>query len=116
MASESEVFVNGSYAGRHHGSFTSFKLDLIGAEGFLGAAIWMIVPFLILAFLLWLISLFSKVRFAMGKAITLSFLSGGNFILFIPIGMIFFRLFQYRALTGYLILLIVAINLWFIFT
>jgi predicted membrane protein len=40
--------------------FTSFKLSLIGSEGFLMASIWIVVPFLILAFLLWLLPPWKK--------------------------------------------------------
>lgn len=55
------VVIGGQLFSKSFNGFTSFKLDLIGAEGFLGAAIWMVVPFLILAFLLWLLPPWKKI-------------------------------------------------------
>jgi len=48
------VVIGGQLFSKSFLGFTSFKLSLIGAEGFLMASIWLIVPFFILAFLLWL--------------------------------------------------------------
>jgi Ni/Fe-hydrogenase subunit HybB-like protein len=48
------VVIGGQLFSKSFLGFTSFKLSLIGSEGFLMASIWMIVPFFILAFLLWL--------------------------------------------------------------
>ena len=48
------VVIGGQLFSKSFLGFTSFKLSLIGPEGFLMASIWLIVPFFILAFLLWL--------------------------------------------------------------
>jgi len=47
------VVIGGQLFSKSFLGFTSFKLGLIGAEGSLMAAVWIILPFLILAFLLW---------------------------------------------------------------
>jgi Ni/Fe-hydrogenase subunit HybB-like protein len=48
------VVIGGQLFSKSFLGFTSFKLSLIGPEGFLVASIWLVVPFLILTFLLWL--------------------------------------------------------------
>jgi Ni/Fe-hydrogenase subunit HybB-like protein len=48
------VVIGGQLFSKSFYGFTSFKLSLIGPEGFLMASIWLVVPFLILAFLIWL--------------------------------------------------------------
>ncbi len=48
------VVIGGQLFSKSFLGFTSFKLSLIGSEGFLMASIWLVVPFFILAFLLWL--------------------------------------------------------------
>ena len=48
------VVIGGQLFSKSFLGFTSFKLSLIGTEGFLMASIWLIIPFIILAFLLWL--------------------------------------------------------------
>lgn len=54
------VVIGGQLFSKSFLGFTSFKLDLIGAEGFLMALVWMILPFLILAFFLWLVPPWEK--------------------------------------------------------
>jgi len=54
------VVIGGQLFSKSFYGFTSFKLALIGREGFLMASIWIIVPFLILAFLLWLLPPWKK--------------------------------------------------------
>ena len=54
------VVIGGQLFSKSFYGFTSFKLDLIGREGFFMASIWIIVPFLILAFLLWLLPPWKK--------------------------------------------------------
>jgi predicted membrane protein len=54
------VVIGGQLFSKSFYGFTSFKLELIGAEGFLGAAVWMVVPLLILTFLLWLLPPWKK--------------------------------------------------------
>ena len=68
-----------------------------------------------LSLLIRLIALLSRKRFTIGKAILLSFWSGANFVVYIPLGMILFRLLQYKSLMGSLFLFIIIINLWFAF-
>lgn len=54
------VVIGGQLFSKSFLGFTSFKLGLVGSEGFLMAMIWLIVPFLILAFLLWLMPPWKK--------------------------------------------------------
>ncbi|WP_340111585.1 NrfD/PsrC family molybdoenzyme membrane anchor subunit [Maribellus mangrovi] len=56
------VVIGGQLFSKSFLGFTSFKLGLIGAEGFLMAAFWLILPFAILAFLLWLLPPWKKVQ------------------------------------------------------
>ena len=48
------VVIGGQLFSKSFYGFTSFKLGLIGVEGVFMGIFWMIIPFLILAFLLWL--------------------------------------------------------------
>jgi Ni/Fe-hydrogenase subunit HybB-like protein len=54
------VVIGGQLFSKSFLGFTSFKLGLIGAEGFLMAIFWLILPFGILAFLLWLLPPWKK--------------------------------------------------------
>jgi predicted membrane protein len=54
------VVIGGQLFSKSFLGFTSFKLGLIGAEGFLMALFWMVLPFGILAFLLWLLPPWKK--------------------------------------------------------
>ncbi len=54
------VVIGGQLFSKSFLGFTSFKLGLIGAEGFLMAVFWLILPFAILAFLLWLLPPWKK--------------------------------------------------------
>jgi len=54
------VVIGGQLFSKSFYGFTSFKLQLIGPEGSLMAAAWIILPFLILAFLLWLLPPWKK--------------------------------------------------------
>ncbi len=54
------VVIGGQLFSKSFYGFTSFKLALIGPEGSLMAAAWIILPFLILAFLLWLLPPWKK--------------------------------------------------------
>ncbi len=54
------VVIGGQLFSKSFLGFTSFKLGLIGAEGFLMALFWMILPFGILTFLLWLLPPWKK--------------------------------------------------------
>lgn len=54
------VVIGGQLFSKSFLGFTSFKLGLIGAEGFLMAIFWLILPFIILAFLLWLLPPWKK--------------------------------------------------------
>ncbi|MGQ8336649.1 NrfD/PsrC family molybdoenzyme membrane anchor subunit [Sunxiuqinia sp. A32] len=49
------VVIGGQLFSKSFLGFTSFKLGLIGPEGFFMAIVWLILPFIILAFLLWLL-------------------------------------------------------------
>jgi predicted membrane protein len=54
------VVIGGQLFSKSFYGFTSFKLKLIGSEGFLMAMVWIVIPFLILAFLLWLLPPWKK--------------------------------------------------------
>ncbi|QGY44585.1 polysulfide reductase [Maribellus comscasis] len=54
------VVIGGQLFSKSFLGFTSFKLGLIGGEGFLMAIFWMLLPFCILAFLLWLLPPWKK--------------------------------------------------------
>ncbi len=54
------VVIGGQLFSKSFYGYTSFKIGLIGAEGYLMAAFWVIVPFLILGFLLWLLPPWKK--------------------------------------------------------
>jgi Ni/Fe-hydrogenase subunit HybB-like protein len=54
------VVIGGQLFSKSFLGFTSFKLGLIGSEGFLMAAVWLVLPFIILAFLLWLMPPWKK--------------------------------------------------------
>ena len=55
------VVVGGQLFSKSFYGYTSFKIDLIGPEGYLMAFFWLIVPFLILWFLLWLLPPWKKI-------------------------------------------------------
>ena len=54
------VVIGGQLFSKSFYGFTSFKLQLIGQEGFLMGMIWVIIPFIILAVLLWLLPPWKK--------------------------------------------------------
>ena len=54
------VVIGGQLFSKSFLGFTSFKLGLIGAEGFLMSLFWMVLPFGILTFLLWLLPPWKK--------------------------------------------------------
>lgn len=54
------VVIGGQLFSKSFLGFTNFKLGLVGSEGVLMAVVWMILPFFILAFLLWLMPPWKK--------------------------------------------------------
>jgi predicted membrane protein len=54
------VVIGGQLFSKSFYGYTTFKTGLIGSEGYLMAAIWIIVPFIILSFLLWLLPPWNK--------------------------------------------------------
>lgn len=54
------VVIGGQLFSKSFYGFTSFKIGLIGAEGYLMASFWFLFPFIILAFLLWLLPPWKK--------------------------------------------------------
>jgi Ni/Fe-hydrogenase subunit HybB-like protein len=54
------VVIGGQLFSKSFLGFTSFKIGMIGMEGYLMALVWIILPFLILAFLLWLLPPWKK--------------------------------------------------------
>jgi predicted membrane protein len=56
------VVIGGQLFSKSFYGYTSFKIGLIGAEGYLMAAFWLIVPFVILSFLLWLFPPWKKIE------------------------------------------------------
>ena len=55
------VVIGGQLFSKSFSGYTSYKTGLIGSEGYLMAAVWLIVPFLILVFLLWLFPPWKKI-------------------------------------------------------
>ena len=49
------VVIGGQLFSKSFAGFTSFKVGLIGLDGTMMAAFWLVLPFGILAFLLWLL-------------------------------------------------------------
>jgi len=54
------VVIGGQLFSKSFYGFTSFKIGLIGSEGYLMAAFWILLPLMILAFLLWLLPPWKK--------------------------------------------------------
>lgn len=54
------VVIGGQLFSKSFYGFTSFKIGLIGPEGYLSAAFWFVFPFMILVFLLWLLPPWKK--------------------------------------------------------
>lgn len=54
------VVIGGQLFSKSFYGFTDYKLGLIGPEGFMMSAFWLVVPFFILAFLLWLLPPWKK--------------------------------------------------------
>ncbi len=54
------VVIGGQLFSKSFHGFTSFKLGLVGSEGLFMAIVWIILPFLVLAFLLWLLPPWKK--------------------------------------------------------
>jgi len=54
------VVIGGQLFSKSFAGFTSFKLGLIGSEGLFMTIVWMILPFLVLTFLLWLLPPWKK--------------------------------------------------------
>lgn len=55
------VVIGGQLFSKSFYGYTSYKIGLIGAEGYIMTFIWLIVPFIILAFLLWLLPPWKKI-------------------------------------------------------
>lgn len=56
------VVIGGQLFSKSFYGYTSFKIGLIGSEGYLMASIWLVVPFIILTFLLWLFPPWKKLE------------------------------------------------------
>ncbi len=54
------VVIGGQLFSKGFHGFTNFKLGLVGSEGLFMAIMWMVLPFIILAFLLWLLPPWKK--------------------------------------------------------
>ena len=54
------VVIGGQLFSKSFAGFTSFKLGLIGSEGLFMTIVWMILPFVVLTFLLWLLPPWKK--------------------------------------------------------
>ena len=54
------VVIGGQLFSKSFLGFTSFKINMIGLEGYLMSAFWLILPFIILSFLLWLLPPWKK--------------------------------------------------------
>jgi Ni/Fe-hydrogenase subunit HybB-like protein len=56
------VVIGGQLFSKSFHGFTSFKLGLIGSEGLFMAIVWLLAPFFVLAFLLWLMPPWKKLE------------------------------------------------------
>ena len=56
------VVIGGQLFSKSFYGFTSYKTIMIGSEGLLMATVWVIIPFSILAFLLWLLPPWKKIQ------------------------------------------------------
>jgi Ni/Fe-hydrogenase subunit HybB-like protein len=54
------VVIGGQLFSKSFYGFTSYKLRLVGSEGLLMSIVWIVIPFLILTFLLWLLPPWKK--------------------------------------------------------
>ena len=54
------VVIGGQLFSKSFYGYTSYKIGLIGSEGYLMSSLWLIIPLLILAFLLWLLPPWKK--------------------------------------------------------
>jgi len=54
------VVIGGQLFSKSFYGYTSFKIGLIGSEGYIMAAVWIIAPFLVLSLLLWLLPPWKK--------------------------------------------------------
>ncbi|MFY9150913.1 MAG: NrfD/PsrC family molybdoenzyme membrane anchor subunit [Prolixibacteraceae bacterium] len=54
------VVIGGQLFSKSFLGFTSFKLGMIGMEGYLMAIVWLVLPFIILSFFLWLVPPWKK--------------------------------------------------------
>jgi len=54
------VVIGGQLFSKSFHGFTNFKLELIGSEGLFMTIVWIVLPFLVLAFLLWLLPPWKK--------------------------------------------------------
>jgi len=56
------VVIGGQLFSKSFYGYTTYKIGMIGMEGYLMAAVWLIVPFIILSFLLWLLPPWKKIE------------------------------------------------------
>jgi predicted membrane protein len=56
------IVIGGQLFSKSFYGFTAYKIRLAGSEGLLLTLLWAIMPFLILAFLLWLLPPWKKVE------------------------------------------------------
>jgi hypothetical protein len=54
------VVIGGQLFSKSFLGFTNYKLGLIGSEGLFMAVIWIVLPFIVLSFLLWLMPPWKK--------------------------------------------------------
>jgi len=73
------------------------------------------ILFLLIAFYFKFIALIARKRCSFIQSLTIPFWLGGNLIIFIPLGMILFRLVQYENLIIPILLLLLTATVWFIF-
>ena len=71
------------------------------------------VSFLILALFLKITALFSGKRYPLSQALSMPFWIGANFILLIPIGMVLYRLFNYKNLLIPIFFILLILYIWY---
>lgn len=70
--------------------------------------------FILIALYFKLLSLVSRKRCSISQCFITPFWLGGNLLIFIPVGMVLFRLMQYQNLVTYTLILLLIIVIWFI--
>ena len=79
---------------------------------FLGTVL-TVVYFIVFAILFRLFGFIAQKKVTFGRLLILSFWLGSNYFIFLPIGMILFRLLQYQNLFSYTLIFLAFVDIWY---